>query len=91
MRQMKKEMKFLVTAVFLFAFSVQEVHPQLPRTGVEFSTNDTVVQRIFDRAEKLARENIVNCGGRKIMIEGAQYRNVWLETQPLGRLHVCQT
>jgi hypothetical protein len=81
---MKKEMKFLVTAVFLLAFSVQGVYAQLPGTGVEFTTNDTVLQRIFDRAEKLARENIVNYGGRKVLIEGAKYRNVWLETQPMG-------
>lgn len=81
---MKKEMKFLVAAVFLLAFSAQAVHAQLPGTRVEFTTNDTVLQRIFDRAEKLARENIVNYGGRKVLIEGAQYPNVWLETQPLG-------
>jgi len=81
---MKKEIRFLVAAVFLVVFSVQEVHTQAPVAGVEFTTNDTVLQKIFDRAEKLALENVTFYGGRKVMIEGAHYRNMWLETQPMG-------
>jgi hypothetical protein len=81
---MKKEIRFLVAAVFLVVFSVQEVHTQAPVAGVEFTTNDTVLQKIYDRAEKLALENVTFYGGRKVMIEGAHYRNMWLETQPMG-------
>jgi hypothetical protein len=81
---MKKEMSLLVAVVFLVVFSLQEVHTQVPVAGVEFTTNDTILQKIFDRAEKLAIENITGYGGRKVMIEGAQYRSVWLETQPMG-------
>jgi hypothetical protein len=52
--------------------------------GVKFSTSDIRLQQIFDRAEKLAKENIADFGGRKVLIEGAQYRYIWLETQPMG-------
>ncbi|MFZ5942173.1 MAG: MGH1-like glycoside hydrolase domain-containing protein [Bacteroidota bacterium] len=51
---------------------------------LSFSTTDTTLQKLYDRAEELARENIVDYGGRKVLIEGAQYRSVWLETQPMG-------
>jgi hypothetical protein len=53
-------------------------------TDVKFSTSDIRLQQIFDRAEKMAKENIAYFGGRKVLIEGAQYRNIWLETQPMG-------
>ncbi len=52
--------------------------------AVHFSTSDIRLQHIFDRAEKAAKENIAVFGGRTVLIEGAQYRNIWLETQPMG-------
>jgi hypothetical protein len=77
-------MRFLTAAVFLLAFSQPDDQKRAPVAGVEFTASDTVIQRLFDRAEKLAAENIVDFGGRKVLIEGAGYRNVWLETQPMG-------
>lgn len=53
-------------------------------TGVSFHTNDSLLQEIYDRAEIIALGNIQYFGDRRVMIEGAQYRNVWLETQPMG-------
>ncbi len=53
-------------------------------TEVKFTTSDIRLQRIFDRAEKMAKENMAHFGGRKVLIEGAEYRYIWLETQPMG-------
>ena len=55
-----------------------------PGVYTRFSTSDRRLQQIFDRAELMARENIAYFGGRKVLIEGAQYRYIWLETQPMG-------
>jgi hypothetical protein len=77
-------MRLTVTAFILLVFSLLYREQHLPDTAVRFSTSDTTLQRVFNRAEELARKNIIDLGGRKVMIEGAQYRNMWLETQPMG-------
>jgi hypothetical protein len=57
----------------------------LLQTGVTFRTSDKMLQQVFDKAEEKAKWNIVdNFGGYQVLVEGAEYKNVWLETQPMG-------
>jgi len=75
-------LSFLIQIFCLFP--QQNVGQGTPTNGVTFVTTDVPLQRMFDRAEELAKENIVMYGSKRVMIEGAQYRSVWLETQPMG-------
>jgi len=78
---------FLVTFILLMScdpkgkkgHSLKDIEP-----SVSFQSSDTVLQKIFDKAEELALKNIVDYGNRKVMIEGAGYKSVWLETQPMA-------
>lgn len=74
----------LIAIVLYTGCSDKPGHGLYPAVGVEFHTSDTLLQQVYDRAEILAMKNIVQYGDRKVMIEGAQYRSVWLETQPMG-------
>jgi hypothetical protein len=57
----------------------------LPATGVSFSTADKPLQGLYDQAEALEKSNIIKfCPTMKILVEGAQYQNCWIETQPMG-------
>lgn len=56
----------------------------VPATGVTFRTSDGKLQRLYDEAERKARWNIAAFGQYKVLVEGAEYKNVWLETQPMG-------
>lgn len=49
-----------------------------------FKTEDTKLQKLFDKAEELAIGNLRNFAGRKVLVEGAGYEKIWLETQPMG-------
>ena len=74
-----KQMEFvLVIILFLTGF---KLHSQ---NLVSFSTTNTTLQEVFDKAETKAKGNISKFGKYQVLIEGAQYTNVWLETQPLG-------
>ncbi len=55
-----------------------------PQTRVSFKTSNATLQKIFDEAEKKAKWNIAEFGKYKVLVEGAGYNNVWLETQPIG-------
>jgi hypothetical protein len=57
----------------------------LPITGVTFSTTDTNLQRLFNRSEAVERHNLIAFNpGTKILVEGGDYPNCYLETQPMG-------
>ena len=49
-----------------------------------FKTDDTLLQRLYNTAENKCLANISNFGKYKVLVEGAGYTNVWLETQPMG-------
>jgi len=51
---------------------------------VKFDTENTELKELFELAEKTAKENIVDFGGRKVLVEGGGYPNIWTETQPMG-------
>jgi hypothetical protein len=52
--------------------------------SVIFKTSDTNLQAMVDAAEEKAKANIAQFGKYRVMVEGAAYKNVWLETQPMG-------
>jgi hypothetical protein len=56
----------------------------LPQTRVQFRTSNSLLQNVFDEAEKKAKANIAIFGKYKVLVEGGGYNNVWLETQPMG-------
>jgi hypothetical protein len=74
----------LSALLFLSGFTMQDKQHTYPETYVKFITTDSTLQKLYDRAEKAVKDNIVYYDGRKTLIEGAQYRSLWLETQPMG-------
>ena len=46
-------------------------------TRVEFSTDDRVLQKIFDQAEEVCRKNIRDFDGRTVLVEGGGYLSMW--------------
>lgn len=75
---------------FSFSEAIMKILPDgkgttaIIKTSVAFCTSDTALQRIYDRAEEIERGNIVVMDGRRVLIEGSVYRNIWIETQPMG-------
>lgn len=61
-----------------------------PKTGVLFQTSDANLQKVYDAAEEKAKWNITSFGKYKVLVEGAGYNNVWLETQPMGGFMYCK-
>lgn len=57
---------------------------QIPETGVTFRTNNERLQWLFDQGEAFCKENVKQFNDYKVLIEGAKYNGVWLETQPMG-------
>ena len=81
----------IVTVLFALMLSVGQSVGQngvsktpLPETGVMFKTSDLQLQKVFDEAERLAKSNIKKFGRYDVMVEGAGYDAVYLETQPIG-------
>lgn len=57
----------------------------LPATGVSFSTSDEALQALYQAAETKEARNVLQfTPAMKILVEGGQYRNCWIETQPMG-------
>ncbi|MBN2217339.1 MAG: hypothetical protein JW719_08175 [Pirellulales bacterium] len=57
----------------------------LPQVGVTLKTDDPVLQRLYDAAERAAQGNVVPfMGDVKALVEGGGYNSVWIETQPMG-------
>jgi hypothetical protein len=54
-------------------------------TGVTLTTNDPLLQSVFDAAEKNERGLVTQfTPTMKVLVEGGGYGNIWLETQPMG-------
>lgn len=56
----------------------------LGESSVSFITDDERLKWVFDECERLCLENIKDFSDYKVIIEGAKYNGVWLETQPMG-------
>ena len=56
-----------------------------PGAGVQVTTTNEMLQRVFDG---IIRANLKNeermADGRKVLVEGDIWRGIWLETQPMG-------
>lgn len=53
--------------------------------GVEFTSDNPKLQRIFDAILKANARNVDRMeDGRKVLVEGDIWRAIWLETQPMG-------
>lgn len=59
-------------------------HYPVTETGVCFHSDDAVKTYVFNRAEEICKGNIAVFGDMKVLMEGAKYTGVWLETQPMG-------
>ena len=55
-----------------------------PQSGVIFNTSDKALQNLYDIAESKCLNNIKDFNQYKVLVEGAGYPFVWLETQPMG-------
>ena len=53
-------------------------------TKVIFKTENSLLQKLFDTAERKCLSNLKDFAGRKVLIEGGGYEKIWLETQPMG-------
>lgn len=56
----------------------------IPHTEVRFKTSDSCWQKVYDAAESVEKNNIWKFQGKDVLIEGGQYKGLWLETQPMG-------
>lgn len=54
------------------------------KTSVQFHTSNPALQNLFDMAEQKALWNVKDWGEYKVLVEGAGYDAVWIETQPMG-------
>jgi hypothetical protein len=54
------------------------------KSNVRFFTTNKALQTLYDTAERKATWNLQTFGPYKVLVEGAGYQNVWLETQPMG-------
>ncbi len=57
---------------------------KLDKTGVDFTSADAALKAVFDDCEALSLKNRKAFGDYEVLIEGAKYNGVWLETQPMG-------
>lgn len=51
---------------------------------VTYQTKNALLQKLFDEASKKCLKNIADFSGTKVLVEGAGYEKIWLETQPMG-------
>ncbi len=55
------------------------------KSGVSFQTTDKKLQKLFDTAVAKANANLVQfTPSMQVLVEGAEYPNAWIETQPMG-------
>ncbi len=53
-------------------------------SSVIFNTTDKHLKELYDKAEAICKANIKTFSDYSVLIEGAKYNGVWLETQPMG-------
>ena len=75
---------FFILLAFSSPINAQSNSDQLLPTSVIFKTTDSTLQRLYNKAEAEAKNNIIVYGNRKVMKEGGQYVSLWLETQPMA-------
>ena len=81
---MKNKIAIALLAACLSNFSGHAQIPEKPVEPVYFKTSDSRLQKLYNNAEEKAKWNIAQFGKYKVLVEGGWYKNVWLETQPMG-------
>lgn len=59
-------------------------HYPVSETSVTLETSDEVLEYVFGEGERICLDNIALFGETPVLLEGAKYNGVWLETQPMG-------
>lgn len=55
------------------------------KTGGSFRTTDEGLQKLYDAAIAKAKANLVRfTPSMRVLVEGGEYPNAWIETQPMG-------
>ncbi len=80
----KNKLLIILITVFLCNLSALSQVPGEKKELVSFKTSDSLLQKLYDCAVEKAKWNITWFGKYKVLVEGAGYNNVWLETQPMG-------
>jgi hypothetical protein len=79
---------FLMLFVTLGPVAAERAQPQFRtdvKTEVSFQTTDKELQKLFDTAVAKANANLVQfTPSMQVLVEGAEYPNAWIETQPMG-------
>lgn len=76
-----------LSIVLFSAFSQEKAQPlSLQKMNqVTYFTSDTLLQNLFNLAERKASDNIrVFSPNYTVLVEGGEYPFVWVETQPMG-------
>ncbi len=81
---MKNKIAIALLAACLSNFSGHAQTPEKTVEPVYFKTSDSWLQKLYNNAEEKAKWNIAQFGKYKVLVEGGWYKNVWLETQPMG-------
>lgn len=77
-------MRLFFLILFSVAFLELSAQSSSIKTAVTFTTNDSLLAKVYSSAEEKCLKNIQQFGQYKVLVEGAGYPNVWLETQPMG-------
>lgn len=61
-----------------------QTQQETKKRDISFSTRDESLQRVFDNAVAGLKKNLTRVReySRDVLIEGAEYRGVWLECAP---------
>ena len=64
--------------------NTEEIIMRLPETSVRFSCGDSRLEGLVRAAAECVKGNVRLFGSRPVLVEGAGYEKIWLETQPMG-------
>lgn len=84
-QQRRFVLKIIIAFIFaVISFKTVDAQDRFLKSNVTFYTSNTALQTLYNKAEEKARWNLQTFGPYKVLVEGAGYQNVWLETQPMG-------
>jgi len=78
-----KNILFII-AILIFTFPINAQEASENNQPVCFITTDSRLQDLYNHAIEKSKQNLARFGKYKVLVEGAGYNNVWLETQPMG-------
>jgi hypothetical protein len=81
---MKNKLLIALLSICLCNLSGHSQTPETSAKPVYFKTSDSLLQKLYNSAEEKAKGNLAQFGKYKVLVEGAGYGAVWLETQPMG-------